>query len=70
MSEYIESFHSRSSLSRQNMPPGAADAFDNGLRALVEPWSEDGVIVLQTIGDLVWGRPLAGRRPALRAPNG
>ncbi len=58
--DYIESFHSRSSFSRQNMPPEAADAFDTGLRELVEPWSDDGVVVLQTIGDMVWGEPLAG----------
>ncbi|MDQ3656895.1 MAG: class I SAM-dependent methyltransferase [Chloroflexota bacterium] len=60
VADYIESFHSRSSLSRETMPPGAADAFDTGLRAIAEPWSEDGVVVLQTMGDMVWGEPLAG----------
>jgi len=60
VADYIESFHSRSSLSRQNMPPEAAGAFDSGLRELVEPWCEDGDVVLQTMGDLVWGVPLAG----------
>lgn len=60
VADYIESFHSRSSLSRETMPPGTADAFDSGLRALVEPWCEDGDVVLQTMGDMVWGVPLAG----------
>lgn len=60
VADCIESFHSRSSLSRENMPPGMADAFDTGLQALVEPWSDDGMIVLQTMGDMVWGEPLAG----------
>jgi len=60
VANYIESFHSRSSLSREKMPPGMADAFDGGLRELVEPWSEDGVVVLQTTADMVWGQPLAG----------
>jgi ubiquinone/menaquinone biosynthesis C-methylase UbiE len=60
VADYIESFHSRSSLSRDNMPRGTADAFDGELRALVEPWCEDGVVVLQTMADMVWGVPLAG----------
>ncbi len=60
VSKYVESFHSRSSLSREIMPPGAADAFDRELRALVAPWAEDGVIVLQTMADMVWGEPLNG----------
>lgn len=60
VADYVESFHSRSSLSRETMPPGTADAFDNGLRELVGPWSEDSTVVLQTMGDLVWGVPLAG----------
>lgn len=58
--DYVESFHSRSSLSRQTMPPESAAAFDNELRDLLAPWSEDGVVVLQTRGDLVWGAPLPG----------
>ena len=57
---YIESFHSRSSLSRETMPPGTADEFDRELRALIEPWSEDGVVTLQTMGHLTWGSPLPG----------
>jgi len=60
VAKYIESFHSRSSLSRENMPPGAADAFDRELRALVAPWAGDGVVALQTMADMVWGEPLAG----------
>jgi len=28
--------------------------------ALVEPWCEDGVVVLQMMADMVWGVPLAG----------
>lgn len=62
MEDYIESFHSRSSLSRENMPPGAADAFDRELHALVAPWADGGVILLETMTDMVWGLPLAGSR--------
>lgn len=58
--EYVESFHSRSSLSRENMPPADAAAFDRGLRELVRPWSEDGFMRLETVGGIVWGLPRAG----------
>lgn len=56
--DYIEGFHGRSSLSRDRMTPEAAAAFDNELRALVEPFAVDGVIELQVVGTLVWGKPI------------
>jgi ubiquinone/menaquinone biosynthesis C-methylase UbiE len=55
---YIASFHSRSSLSLEHMPPADATAFDTGVRELVEPWSNEGYIQLECIGSVVWGRPL------------
>jgi SAM-dependent methyltransferase len=58
--DYVESFHSRSSLSRENMPTGAPEAFGAELRALIGPWSADGYVRLQTVGEIVWGYPLAG----------
>jgi ubiquinone/menaquinone biosynthesis C-methylase UbiE len=60
VSDYIESFHSSSSLSRNAMSPESAAAFDEHLRILLEPWSKDGFVVLHTIGDVVWGYPLSG----------
>ncbi len=59
--EYIRSFHSRSSLSTETMPPEDVLAFDEKLRQLVLPFSEDGHLTLRTIGSIVWGRPLAGQ---------
>ena len=55
--DYIESFHSRSSLSRDNLPAGAAEAFDARLRELVTPWAADGWLSLTTAGEIVWGHP-------------
>ena len=55
--DYIESFHSRSSLSRENMPAAAADEFDGLLRDLVTPWVTDGAVTLATVGEIVWGQP-------------
>ncbi len=57
--EYVESFHSRSSFSRETMPRADAGAFGAALRSLVAPWSNDGFVQLQTVGEIVWGYPLA-----------
>jgi SAM-dependent methyltransferase len=58
--DYIASFHSRSSLSRDHMQAVDANAFDQQLRTLVEPWSTDGLFELRTVGGVVWGRPQGG----------
>ncbi len=44
--EYIESFHSRASLTRENMPPAASAAFDRRLRDLIQPSSCEGTVAL------------------------
>jgi hypothetical protein len=56
--DYIDSFHSRASLSRQAMPPADSQAFDERLRRLVEPWSDEGMLTLQTEAMVSWGIPL------------
>ncbi|HLW01426.1 MAG TPA: class I SAM-dependent methyltransferase [Ktedonobacterales bacterium] len=58
VADYIASFHSRSSLSLEQMPPEEAAAFDERLRSMVEPWSRDGMLELQTVASVVWGKPL------------
>lgn len=60
LDDYVESFHSRSSLSRASMLPADADAFDRELREIVAPWSTGGEVELQTVGEVVWGVPLPG----------
>jgi hypothetical protein len=55
--DYIESFHSRSSLARSAMTADSAAAFDAALRDLVEPWTEEGRLALQTVGQIDWGKP-------------
>lgn len=57
--DYIRSFHSRSSLSTETMLPGQAPAFDEQVRQLVRPFSEEGTVSLQTVGSIVWGSPRA-----------
>jgi SAM-dependent methyltransferase len=56
ITDYIESFHSRSSLSRDRLTPEAAAAFDAELRAILAPHCGDVVELQQEIG-LIWGTP-------------
>jgi SAM-dependent methyltransferase len=54
--DYIESFHSRSSLSRERLSPAAAAAFDAAVRALVAPHGEP-TVTLDQAASVVWGTP-------------
>ena len=57
----IEARHSMSSLARSAMPAEDVAAFDDQLRAILTPHADaDGLLHLQAVGDVVWGRPLAG----------
>jgi ubiquinone/menaquinone biosynthesis C-methylase UbiE len=56
--DYINSFHSRSSLALSAMPAEEVQAFDEALRAAVLPWSDEGNLALETQARVVWGRPL------------
>jgi Mg/Co/Ni transporter MgtE len=59
--DYIASFHSRTSLSLAHMPASDAATFDRQLRDLVSPWSKEGMLELQTVGSVVWGKPRRSR---------
>lgn len=56
--DYINSFHSMSSLSLERLTVEAAMDFDARLRALLTPYAEDGAVTLQSFAHVVWGRPL------------
>ena len=59
--DYIEMRHSQNGLSRDRMGPAAAAAFDAAVRALVTPYSRDGLLHMDIAADVVWGEPgLAG----------
>ena len=59
--DYVESFHSRSSLTRAALSAESAAAFDAGLRALVAPWAGDGTVETETTSHITWGYPRGGR---------
>ena len=54
---YIESFHARSSLTRERLGRERALAFDAELRDLVAPFACHGMVVLEVAGVVSWGRP-------------
>jgi hypothetical protein len=58
ISDYINSFHSRTSLSLKDMPPEDAFEFDRQLAEIVIPYSENGFVELQTEARITWGKAL------------
>lgn len=56
--DYVMSFHSRSSLARHAMSAEDIAAFDGELADIVTPFSMQGRLTLQTVGWVVWGKPL------------
>lgn len=54
---YVESFHSRNGFSRERMTRDAARRFDAAVRRLIAPFVTDGMVRLQVVGQVVWGRP-------------
>ena len=60
MDTYVESLHARNGFSRDRMTAASAAAFDAAVRALVAPFAQDdGLLHLQVVGRVVWGRPQA-----------
>ncbi len=55
---YIESFHGRSSLSREHMGSEAAVAFDDEVRKVVIKYLADEVVGGEIYATVVWGRPV------------
>jgi trans-aconitate methyltransferase len=55
--DYVGAIHSRSGYSLQRMSPDDAATLDQRARKLLQPWSTDGMLRLQTTGSVVWGRP-------------
>lgn len=61
VAEYIEALHSFSSLARSVMSAADAAACDAELRAILAPYADaDGLLHLEAVAQIVWGRPLGG----------
>jgi SAM-dependent methyltransferase len=57
--DYVEQFHSTSSLARDLMSPEEAADFDATVEEAVRPYATDGVLELKIEAELSWGRPRA-----------
>jgi ubiquinone/menaquinone biosynthesis C-methylase UbiE len=62
LDDYIEAFHSMSSLSREHMGQQNAEAFDNEVRDVVSKYIRNGLVEKRIYGTVVWGRPLTFER--------
>ena len=54
---YVESWHSRNGLSRDRMPPDAADAFDRETRDLLAGLGHQETVTFDVVGRVTWGLP-------------
>jgi SAM-dependent methyltransferase len=58
--DFIEGLHSRSGLARERMGEQEAAAFDEQVRELLLRYHSDGVLPLQVVGTVTWGKPEEG----------
>jgi ubiquinone/menaquinone biosynthesis C-methylase UbiE len=56
---YVEQFHSTASLAREWMTAEESAAFDQAVAGLVAPYATDGLLDLEVVADLAWGRIVA-----------
>jgi ubiquinone/menaquinone biosynthesis C-methylase UbiE len=55
--DYVEQFHSTSSLAREHMAEQEAADFDRAVEQIVRPWADGDVLELRIVANLAWGRP-------------
>jgi ubiquinone/menaquinone biosynthesis C-methylase UbiE len=60
LASYIEQFHSTASLAREWMAAEESAAFDLAVADIVAPYAADGMLDMQVVADLAWGRIAAG----------
>lgn len=57
VADYVEQFHSTSSLARELMPSPEAAAFDHAVTELVTPYAAGGMLAMDVVATVAWGRP-------------
>lgn len=63
VTSYVEHFHSTASLAREVMPAAVSAAFDREIIDLVGPYAADGMLRMDIVAHLDWGRITATPRP-------
>ena len=56
---YVEQFHSTASLAREWMPPEEAAAFSREIAGVVAPYACGGMLGMDVVAELAWGRVTA-----------
>jgi 2-polyprenyl-3-methyl-5-hydroxy-6-metoxy-1,4-benzoquinol methylase len=59
--DYVMAQHARSSLSLETMTTEQAAAFDTEMQALLVPFAREGLLTLDVVGGITWGKPLGGK---------
>ena len=59
--DYIAGQHSRSDFSLNRMPVEQAERFDAEARAILSPFASKGVLTVEIVGQILWGKPLSGQ---------
>jgi SAM-dependent methyltransferase len=57
VADYVEHFHSTSSLAREWMPAAEADVFGRAVTGAVRSYAVDGMLEMLVVSHLTWGRP-------------
>jgi ubiquinone/menaquinone biosynthesis C-methylase UbiE len=58
--DYIAAQHGRSNLSLESMTAEQATQFDIEMQALLLPFAQDGLLTLNVVSEITWGKPLSG----------
>jgi SAM-dependent methyltransferase len=61
--DFIDGLHSRSGFARERMGQQQAIEFDQLAKVLLSPFATDGILPLQVIGTITWGKPKTGKPP-------
>jgi SAM-dependent methyltransferase len=56
VASYVEHFHSTASLARELMPAEESAGFDHAVAELVRPYAADGILEMNVVTQLDWGR--------------
>ena len=60
LASFVEQFHSTASLAREWMPAEESAAFDRAVADVSAPYAADGLLEMDVVAHMAWGRPTTG----------
>ncbi len=67
--DYIAAQHARSACSLETMTPAQANQFDKQMHELLTPFARKGILTIQVIGNVIWGKPSASKDAVATRPS-